>query len=103
MPPSFPSVEGAVRATERELRGGRRQHVPLRLLARVTPLGATAAGLAQGLARRGQSHEEQQAFRIHQRRASHHKGLRKVSIIVSYNFIVTWSVYSGLFGLFHSR
>ena len=48
------SAEGAVRAAERELRRGRRQHVPLRLLAGVPAMGAPASGLTQGLARRSQ-------------------------------------------------
>ena len=103
------SAKGAVRAAERELCRGRRQHVPLRLLAGVPPMGASASGLTQGLARRSkvrsisdtvppvlrlsrhihvtkfvlyslqQSNEEQQTVRVHQRRPSHHQGVRQVS------------------------
>ena len=93
------SAEGAVRAAERELRRGRRQHVPLRLLAGVPAMGAPASGLTQGLARRSQvrrsisvlrpsrlpnsyllyflhqSNEEQQTVRVHQCRPSHHQGV----------------------------
>ena len=71
------SAEGAVRAAERELRRGRRQHILLRLLAVVPPMGAPASGLTQGLARRSQSNEEQQTLRVHQRRPSHHQGVRQ--------------------------
>ena len=43
--------EGAVYAAARELRGGRRQHVPLRLLARLFALGALSARLQARVAR----------------------------------------------------